>query len=155
MSPFRFQNEPKYFILQADVQLHAWGNDLKQAFEQCAVSMFGYMTELDTVEECYSHTIESTGHDLQSALYNFLDEQLFCFSADPFFIPFKIEILEFTRNQTEEEGEEDISIKAVGFGETFSLEKHPQGTEVKAITYSAMQINQSVNTCEVFVIIDI
>ena len=117
--------------------------------------MFGYMTELDTVEECYSHTIESTGHDLQSALYNFLDEWLFCFSADPFFIPFKIEILEFTRNQTEEEGEEDISIKAVGFGETFSLEKHPQGTEVKAITYSAMQINQSVNTCEVFVIIDI
>ena len=26
------------------------------------------------------------------------------------------------------------------FGETFDLDKHEQGTEVKAITYSAMQI---------------
>ena len=36
-----------------------------------------------------------------------------------------------------------------------SLDKHPQGTEVKAITYSAMQINESEDYNEVFVIIDI
>ena len=45
--------------------------------------------------------------------------------------------------------------KAVGYGETFDLDKHPQGTEVKAITYSAMQIREAPNFCEVFVIIDI
>ena len=118
--------------------------------------MFGYMTELDTVEECTSHTIESSGHDLQSALYNFLDEWLYNFSADPFFIPSKIEITEFSRSESDSDDEdENIVIKAVGFGETFSLDKHPQGTEVKAITYSAMQINQTENFCEVFVIIDI
>lgn len=129
---------------------------MKQAFEQCAVAMFGYMTELDTVEECQSHTIESTGHDLQSALYNFLDEWLFNFSAEPFFIPFKIEITEFARQKnSDDDDEEDIVIKAVGFGETFSLDKHPQGTEVKAITYSAMQIIEKDDYCEVFVIIDI
>jgi len=148
--PFGYE----YLDHTADVQLHAWGNSLKQAFEQCAIAMFGYMTELDTIEEVSSYTIESTGHDLQSALYNFLDEWLFCFSADPFFIPFKVEIIEFTRNPNAEQ-EEDISIKAVGFGETFSLDKHPQGTEVKAITYSAMQINESESYNEVFVIIDI
>jgi SHS2 domain-containing protein len=35
------------------------------------------------------------------------------------------------------------------------LGKHPQGTEVKAITYSAMQINERENFAEVFLIIDI
>ena len=111
--------------------------------------MFGYMTDLDTVEEATTLILESSGHDVQSALFNFLDEWLFNFSADPFFIPFKIEITEFER------GDEDIKIKSVGYGETFDLNKHPQGTEVKAITYSAMQIIEKENYCEAFVIIDI
>ena len=122
--------------------------------------MFGYMTELDTVEECRTETIEASGHDLQSALFNFLDEWLFTFSAEPFFIPFKVEITEFSRIKLDPAGsdddhEENIVIKAVGFGEIFSLDKHPQGTEVKAITYSAMQITEKPSFCETFVIIDI
>ncbi len=121
--------------------------------------MFGYMTDLDTVEECKTESIEASGHDLQSALFNFLDEWLFTFSADPYFIPFKIEITEFERTKksdsVDDSSEETVNIKAIGYGETFQLGKHPQGTEVKAITYSAMQINEKPNFCEVFVIIDI
>ena len=33
----------------ADVQLHAWGTRLEEAFEQCALAMFALMTELETV----------------------------------------------------------------------------------------------------------
>ncbi len=36
--------------------------------------MFGYMTDLDTVEECSSECVTASGHDLQSALYNFMNE---------------------------------------------------------------------------------
>jgi len=61
--------------------------------------MFGYMTDLDTVEERSTHKVESKGHDLQSALFAFLDEWLFNFNAEPNFIPFKIEILEFRRTK--------------------------------------------------------
>jgi SHS2 domain-containing protein len=63
---------------------------------------------------------------------------------------FQVEIQEMTRPH-----DGDIVIRSVGFGETFQLGKHPQGTEVKAITYSAMQINKRPNFAEVFVIIDI
>lgn len=40
-------------------------------------------------------------------------------------------------------------------GETFDRQRHACGTEVKAITYSAMQINEGEGDAEVFVIVDI
>lgn len=49
----------------------------------------------------------------------------------------------------------NFKICATGYGEVFNLKKHPQGTEVKAITYSNMQVFDSETVHEVFVIIDI
>ncbi|XP_036302329.1 protein archease isoform X2 [Pipistrellus kuhlii] len=106
----------EYLDHTADVQLHAWGDTLEEAFEQCAMAMFGYMTDIDTVEPLQAIEVETQGDDLQSLLFHFLDEWLYKFSADEFFIP--------------------------------------RGTEVKAITYSAMQVYTEEKP-EVFVIIDI
>ena len=143
--------ETKYEYLDhtADVQLHSWGDNLREAFENVCLAMFGYMTEIDTVEMKDCYTVEAEGDDLEGLLFHFLDEWLFAFSAEPFFIPRKIVITEFD--------EESFKIKSKGYGEEFSLEKHPQGTEVKAITYSAMQIcqDQEQGRHELFVIIDI
>lgn len=40
-------------------------------------------------------------------------------------------------------------------GESFDRARHECGTEVKAITYSAMQIHEHEGKAEVFVIVDI
>ncbi|CAG0886503.1 unnamed protein product [Darwinula stevensoni] len=128
-------------------RLHGWGENLAEAFEQCATAMFGYMTEIDTVEICDIQDIEAEGHDMLSLLFHFLDEWLFVFSAEPFFIARKVKILQFDK--------ENFRIKARGFGETFDISKHPQGSEVKAITYSNMQVYDNEGQHEVFVIIDI
>merc|ERR1719414_11774 len=79
--------------------------------------MFGYMTDLDCVSECKTESITVSGSDLESALFNFLDEWLYLFSADPFFIPFKIDITEFHRPSSSNEGQEgeEVQIKANGF----------------------------------------
>ena len=107
------------------------------------------MTEIDTVDMHNLYSVDAEGDDLEGLLFHFLDEWLFAFSAEPFFIPRKIVITEFDQD--------NFKIKATGYGEEFTLGKHPQGTEVKAITYSAMQIcdNQEKNLRELFVIIDI
>ena len=111
--------------------------------------MFGYMTELETVEILEKHEIEASSEDLDGLLYRFLDELLFLFSAEPYLICKKLVITEFNS--------ETFSIKCSCFGEPFDLKKHPQGTEVKAITYSAMQIvqNPEQKKYDIFVIIDI
>ena len=40
-------------------------------------------------------------------------------------------------------------------GGSFDRQRHASGTEVKAITYSAMQINEKPGDAEIFVIVDI
>ncbi|NWV16621.1 ARCH archease, partial [Origma solitaria] len=127
-------------------RLHAWGDTLEEAFEQCVMAMFGYMTDTGTVEPVDTVEVEAEGHDMLSLLFHFLDEWLYKFSADEFFIPREVKVLYIDRMQ--------FKIRSIGWGEEFSLGKHPQGTEVKAITYSAMQICEDEKP-EVFVIIDI
>jgi SHS2 domain-containing protein len=44
------------------------------------------MTEIDKVDIFEKHEIEAQGEDIQSLLFHLLDEFLFLFSAEPFFI---------------------------------------------------------------------
>lgn len=137
----------EYLDHTADVQLHAWGDDLKEAFEQVATAMFGYMTELSSVDIVRTVEVTAEGDDMIGLLFHFLDEFLFLMCDDPYFIVKEVEILEFDKD--------NFKIRAVGRGEEFDLKKHPQGTEVKAITYSNMQVHDNDDKHEVYVIIDI
>jgi SHS2 domain-containing protein len=89
------------------------GDDLKEAFEQCAIAMFGYMTELDKVDKLKTESVEADGEDLLSLLFHFLDEFLFLFNADPFFVAKEIKIIEFDK--------ENFRIKAEGYDFILSL----------------------------------
>lgn len=102
-------------------RIHSWGDSLEEAFEQCAMGMFGYMTDTETVEPLDTVDVESegqssqlewcqivfvywpcccpmtnwtlhvstfcTGDDMESLLYHFLDDWLYKFCADLFFVP--------------------------------------------------------------------
>uniref|UniRef100_A0A8D3DDP4 Protein archease n=1 Tax=Scophthalmus maximus TaxID=52904 RepID=A0A8D3DDP4_SCOMX len=129
-----------------ECKIHSWGDSLEEAFEQCAMGMFGYMTDTETVEPIDTVDVESEGEDMESLLFHFLDDWLYKFSADLFFIPREVKVLHIDRIR--------FRIRSIGWGEEFSLAKHPQGTEVKAITYSAMQIHD-IEKPEIFTIIDI
>eukprot|EP00824_Muranothrix_gubernata_P003961 TRINITY_DN1507_c0_g1_i3.p2 TRINITY_DN1507_c0_g1~~TRINITY_DN1507_c0_g1_i3.p2 ORF type:complete len:180 (+),score=35.60 TRINITY_DN1507_c0_g1_i3:2-541(+) len=90
--------EKKYEYLDhtADIQLHSWGKDVREAFEQVVVAMFGYMTELECVECTSTTEIEANGHDMLSLLFAFLDEWLYTFSTT-FFVAKECYITEFDR----------------------------------------------------------
>eukprot|EP01023_Acetabularia_acetabulum_P007027 TRINITY_DN12985_c2_g1_i2.p1 TRINITY_DN12985_c2_g1~~TRINITY_DN12985_c2_g1_i2.p1 ORF type:complete len:222 (+),score=45.43 TRINITY_DN12985_c2_g1_i2:90-755(+) len=138
----------EYLDHTADVQLHAWGKNLQEAFEQVGLAMFNYMTPLSGMDINQQETrqYEVEGHDLDSLLFAFLDELLFIFCTE-FFVCKQIQIQSFDV--------ENFKIAATGFGDIFDRQRHVCGTEVKAITYSAMQIIEKQDDAEVFVIIDI
>lgn len=143
------KNGLKYEYLDhtADIQIHSWGETLEEAFEQAVVAMFGYQTDLECVESSQTEEITVQGEDMLSLLFHLLDEFLFLFCAEPFFVPKEVKIKEFDR--------ENWRIVVEGKGETFDLSKHPQGTEVKAITYSNMQVHDSEGKHECYFILDI
>lgn len=113
--------------------------------------MFGYMTNIDSVKIKSCFKIEVQADDLDGLLFKYLDELLFLFSAEPFLICRKLKITKLSREP------DNHSIECLCYGEEFDLKLHEQGTEVKAITYGSMQINENPdkNYFDCFVIIDI
>jgi SHS2 domain-containing protein len=147
--------------------LRAGGETCEVAFAQCALGLMGYMTDPDKVEIDASceRVVEASGHDALSLLYNFLNEVLSVFTEDYVIMrECVVEELVFSvpldRPVTAGDGADDeegagaagssgaapreaggsCRVRARLRGEAFDLAKHPQGTEVKAITYSNMQI---------------
>ncbi|CAF1504839.1 unnamed protein product [Adineta ricciae] len=138
----------EYLDNTADIQIHAWGDSLEESFEQAVMGMFAYMTDIDRIENRDMKQIDIRAEgDLQNLLYKFLSEWLEVYGTEDYFIARKVEINLFDRKE--------LRIIARGYGETFDLSRHTQGTEVKAITYSNMQIHEEAPTHDVYVIVDI
>lgn len=150
---------------------------MEEALENVGLCMFNYMTPLTGISCSEERKFAAHGHDMKSLLFHWLDELLFQFSTD-FFVPKTLKITKLKRESSQEltgcpkldgdseearkndkESAENIGkqwfIEAVGVGEKFDRTRHASGTEIKAITYSAMQINEDVEDSEVFVIVDI
>ena len=137
------------------------------------LAVFGLITDLDDVrvDPTQAREVVAEGHDMHSLLYNFLDEWLFQFNGAPpsqrcseharpalhacrgpprageFFVCKRVAVLELDRDA--------FRIRSRGVGERFQLGRHEQGTEVKAITYSAMRITETAERTDVLTIVDI
>jgi SHS2 domain-containing protein len=142
----------EYLDHTADVQLHAWGDSFLNALEMTVLSMFGYMTNLNLVKDDHdlsqniAKMIKAQGHDKESLVFEFLDGWLFLFH-DEGFVPNHVTINSFNLDT--------FTITSSATGEKFDAKKHTKGTEVKAITYSNMHIEETKNRCDIWVIIDI
>lgn len=145
----------EYLDHTADIQLHSWGSSLQEALEQLVLCLFHYMTDLSTIEfqkdisEQNGRCLVAEGHDLYSLIYSYLNEWLCNFFITGF-IPKVVRIQRLDR-------EGPYKIISEGDGELFDLSKHPQGSEVKAITYSNMQVieNDKKSCWDIYVIVDI
>ena len=110
--------------------------------------MINYMVPIDLVLPKKTVEVHVVGQDLESLLYKFLDEFLFEASSGEFFMCREVKIVDFDK--------EKFEIRALGYGEDFDKERHGgKGTEVKAVTYSAMNIVEGAEKCETFVVVDI
>mmetsp|Transcript_7692 Transcript_7692/g.25267 ORF Transcript_7692/g.25267 Transcript_7692/m.25267 type:complete len:220 (-) Transcript_7692:112-771(-) len=149
-------SEGKYEHLDhtADVQFHAWGDDLEGALSSLGDCFFDYVTLRKTiaVDRASDQSFDVSAADLDGLVFAFLDELLFRFSADGVVCK-HVAVSDIRRG--EENATAKWSARVDTLGEQFDLAKHPQGTEVKAITYSNMQVHEKTDRTDIFVIVDI
>ncbi|UCH57176.1 MAG: archease [Candidatus Bathyarchaeota archaeon] len=116
----------------ADLMIEAWGKTLARAFANAALAMFNAMTPLEGIEGRESRAVEVEGDDIESLLFNFLDELLYVHET---------ELIVFSGLEVKL-NEEDLKLRAVCRGEHFDLDRHPQGIAIKAVTFHMMEIRR-------------
>lgn len=121
----------EYLDHTADVQIHSWGADEREAFGAAAAGMFGYMVELEEFGCELTRKVTANGHDWHSMLFAFLDECLYVFHTEE---------LVMSRVVVESIDRDSWTVTAHVRGGLFDATRDRQGTEIKAITYSNMQI---------------
>jgi SHS2 domain-containing protein len=133
----------------ADVQIRAWGDNLIEAYEQAALALQATISpNTEKIESVSKKELTITAEDREALLFDFLSEFLYIFDVEKLvFGNINIEKIEKTND--------DLTLKAVLYGEKFNPDKHEVGTEVKAITYSYMKIEEQEDKIEIEVVFDI
>ena len=128
----------------ADLLVEATGSTLGEAFANLALGMFNAMTPIGGIAEEEEFTLEAEGMDMESLLFNLMDEFLYLNDVE-FLVPRRIEIRVDAENFTAE---------AKCIGERFSNETHEVGIAVKAVTYHMMEIKKETEGWRVRVVFD-
>ena len=133
----------------ADVLIHSWGKDMESAFEQTAYGLMETITpDRSKISIEVEKEIKIEAEDKEALLFDFLSEFLFIFDVeDLVFSEIKVHSIELI------EGRYELSASLKG--EVFNKDKHEIGIEVKAITYSFLEINEGIDKVEIKMVFDI
>ena len=133
----------------ADIQIRSWGKTLEEAFSQAAYGLMATISpNLEKISPIILMKLKIQAEDKEALLFDFLSEFLYIFDVEELIFNY-INVLKIERLN-------DIYIlEAVMKGEKFDKQKHEIGTEVKAITYSYMLIEEKNKKVEINVIFDI
>ncbi|MFX1256421.1 MAG: archease [Promethearchaeota archaeon] len=141
----------RYIDHTADIQSQSWGPNLEEAFSQCALSLMAIITpNLHYITPIIEKKIKIEAEDKEALLFDFLSEFLFIFDVEELVFN-KIHVMFIRKNKNKS----NYELEAILKGEKFNRNKHEIGTEVKAITYSFMEIIESRDKVEIKVIFDI
>ncbi len=141
----------RYIDHTADIQSQSWGRSLEEAFSQSALSLMAIITpNLNKITPEIKKKVQIEAEDKEALLFDFLSELLFIFDVEELVFK-KIKIM-YIQNV---EGSSNYELEALLEGEKFDKNKHEIGTEVKAITYSFMEIIENKEKVEIKVVFDI
>ena len=133
----------------ADVQVRSWGPSLEEAFSQTAYSLIATITpDLKRITPKIEKKITIKAEDKEALLFDFLSEFLYIFDVDELVFGqiYVSKIEKFNDN---------YKLQATLKGEKFDLDKHEIGIEVKAITYSFMNIEEKHASTIIDIVFDI
>ena len=133
----------------ADVQIRSWGPSLEEAFSQTAYSLMTTITpnlKIITPEIEKKMIIEAK--DKEALLVDFLSEFLYIFDV------YELVFSKICVNKIEKIND-NYKLNATLRGEKFDSTKHEIGIEVKAITYSFINIEEKHDSTLIDIVFDI
>jgi len=133
----------------ADVSVESQGRSLEEAFEQTAYSLIETITpNLKLISPMTEKIIKIEAEDKEALLFDFLSEFLYLFDVEQLvFSDIKIKPIKKTNDK--------YQLMALIKGEKFDKKKHEIGYEVKAITYSFMEIKEKKDRVKINIVFDI
>jgi len=136
---------PRYLSIDhtADLGLQVWGQTLPELFVNAAEGMCDMYVELEAVQPREEQTVVAEGYDLEEVLVDWLRQLLYGIEVDHF-LPCRFEISLL----------EDKKLEAMVWGEHYDPERHRWRTEIKAVTYHDLHIEQEGEEWTVTVIFD-
>ncbi|NPA62597.1 MAG: archease [Methanococci archaeon] len=138
----------KYFETTADLGVEAVGKSLEEAFKEGARGLYNIMVDVDKIEKKDKIEFEVSGEDLESLLYEFLNELLYYTDVrNMVFGDFDIEIKKDAKGK--------YRLKCVAYGEEIDKKKHNIKEEVKAVTYHKIEVKKDNNEWKVKYIVDL
>ncbi|MBY9009088.1 MAG: archease [Candidatus Lokiarchaeota archaeon] len=133
----------------ADVQVRSWGSSLEEAFSQTAYSLMTTITpNLKKIAPRVEREITIKAEDKEALLFDFLSEFLYIFDVD------ELVFSQIHVNRIEKTNSIYI-LEAKLKGEKFNKNTHAIGIEVKAITYSFLNIDERKNRSIIDIVFDI
>jgi len=114
----------------ADVMIKAYGRTLEECYGNAAYALFNTMVDATTIVPVQEIDIVQEGHDYESLLYNFLSEFLYVHDVT------RLVLCEFDVSI------DGFKIRCKARGERLDLERHQPKTEIKAITYHMLTVDQ-------------
>ena len=142
-SGYEFLNHP------ADVWVHAWGKTFEEAIENCVYTLMETMFEGNIIENKITRDVIIEEETKGSLLVAFLSEFLYIFDTEELIIN-HVKINPIIRNSS---GKLEIHAKCQG--EVFDPSKHTPDIEVKAITYSYLEIKEEKKRTDIKIVYDI
>jgi SHS2 domain-containing protein len=119
----------------ADIVIRTTGTNMDNAFENAAYALFDTMCDASTVKPVKIKKVECEANDLEQLLVDWLSRLLFIWD-DMLFSEFEVTIT-------------GTKLQAKIKGEKLDADKHQLKTDIKAITYHMLEVNQKTNTIQV------
>ncbi|MCL1904702.1 MAG: archease [Methanomassiliicoccaceae archaeon] len=114
----------------ADILVRCTGNTMEECFENAAYALFDQMVDIGTIEQTTEYSFLIEAEDIEDRLYLFLSELLYMLDAESAVMKkFKVRF-------------DGPKVLCEAYGETLDLNKHRPRTEIKAITYHMMDIDE-------------
>ena len=144
----------EYFDVTADIGFYAYGKSLEEAYENAGLAMFNVVTDIGKVKKQESREFEIVSEDLVSLLYDYLEELLFLQDTEfLFFSDFKITIEKIVSEPSSDL--ENYKLACTAYGEEINWDVHDHRSEVKAITFHKMCVNEDNGVFKLRAILDL